>query len=82
MPNRPFSGLRQMGLLLAIPAMMVIAPLIGLFGGQWLDRRLHCSPWGAMAGLILGFVAAVREIMVMLRKSREGAGRGPGDPPK
>ena len=82
MPNSPFSSLRQLGLLLAIPAMMVIAPLIGLFAGQWVDRRFHCSPWGSLVGLILGFVAAVREILLMIRKSREGVGRGPGEPPE
>ena len=68
MTDRRFLNIRQLGLLAAIPALMVIAPLIGFFGGQFLDQKLHSDPWGQILGLILGFAAAVREIRGILRK--------------
>jgi F0F1-type ATP synthase assembly protein I len=71
MTDRRFLNIRQLGLLAAIPALMVIAPLIGLFGGQFVDRKLHTAPWGLIVGLILGFAAAVREIRGILRKVKE-----------
>lgn len=71
MSDRRFLNLRQLGLLAAIPALMVIAPLIGLFGGQWVDRKFNSGPWGLIVGLVMGFAAAVREIRGILRKVNE-----------
>ena len=83
MPDRRFTALRQIGLLSAIPMLMVVAPLLGLWGGQWVERRLHVSPWGSAVGVGLGFFAAVREIRNILRKvkseledPRNGSGHG------
>ena len=60
--NEPrYKGLRTAGLLLAIPTLLIVAPLVGFFLGNWLDRRFHTTPWLMIAGLVLGFVAAGRE---------------------
>ncbi|MBI5838245.1 MAG: AtpZ/AtpI family protein [Candidatus Eisenbacteria bacterium] len=71
MPDRRYSQLRQLGLLASIPALMVIAPLLGLFAGQWVEERFHLQPWGTIVGLALGFGAAVREIAGILRKVKD-----------
>jgi F0F1-type ATP synthase assembly protein I len=71
--------MRQMGLLASIPALMVIAPLIGLFAGQWVDRKFHVDPFGTLVGLGLGFGAAVREIAIILRKVKAESDRPDGD---
>ncbi len=71
MANRRFSSLRQLGLLTSIPALLVVAPLIGLGLGTLVDRKFHVAPWGTIVGLILGFVAAVREIRAILRRVRD-----------
>jgi F0F1-type ATP synthase assembly protein I len=63
--------MRQLGLLASIPALMVVAPLLGLFAGQWVDRKFHLDPWGVIVGLLLGFGAAVREIAGILRRVKE-----------
>jgi len=70
--------MRQLGLLASIPALMVVAPLIGLFAGQWVDRRFHLDPWGAIVGLALGFGAAVREIAGILRRVKDESDRPEG----
>ena len=53
-----YRGLRSAGLLLAIPTLLIVAPLVGFFLGNWLDKRFHTYPWLMLAGLLLGFVAA------------------------
>jgi F0F1-type ATP synthase assembly protein I len=55
------SALRSGGLLLSIPTLLIISPLVGFFLGSALDRWLKTSPWIAVIGLVLGFVAAGRE---------------------
>ena len=35
-----YSGLRSASMLLAIPALLIISPLVGAWIGSWLDRRL------------------------------------------
>jgi ATP synthase protein I len=63
-----FSRLRSAGVLLAIPALLIVSPLVGFFLGNWLDRRLNSSPWFGILGLILGFVAAGRETYAIYRR--------------
>ena len=80
MPRRQFSSLRQLGILIAIPALMVVAPLVGLFLGQYADRKLKIGPWGTLAGLVLGFGAAIREIRVLIRKAQQPVEKDPDEP--
>ena len=38
----------------------LVAPLlVGLFGGQWLDRRFGTPPWLLIAGVLVGAAAGV-----------------------
>ena len=62
------SGLRSAGMLLAIPSLLIVAPLMGFFLGRWLDRRFATDPWFMIAGVILGFVAAGRETFLIIRR--------------
>ena len=73
MPGSPgqdprYEGLRTAGLLLAIPTLLIVAPLVGFFLGTLLDRRLKTSPWFTIIGLILGFFAAARETYRIYRR--------------
>lgn len=61
-------GLRSAGLLLAIPTLLIASPLVGLFLGRAVDRWLGITPWGTALGVLLGFVAAGREIYLIVRK--------------
>lgn len=45
-----YSGLRTSGVLLSIPTLLIVAPLVGFFGGFWLDRWLRTSPGSASWG--------------------------------
>ena len=55
-------------MLLAIPSLLVVAPLVGFFLGKAADRWLKTTPWLTFVGLVLGFVAAGREIYFIIRR--------------
>lgn len=60
---------RQIGLLSMIPFLLAVAPLIGWFMGRWLDGRLGTNPVLTVVLLLLGFVAGVRETIILVRRA-------------
>lgn len=58
----------QIALLGAVPAIMVAAPAVGYFLGWWLDERFDTDPALKITGVILGFVAAGREIYRLVKR--------------
>jgi len=60
----------QMGLLTAVPAILMVAPLVGYFAGSWADRRFGTEPFLLILGLVLGFSAAGREIYRLVKKAQ------------
>ena len=65
------SAQRGAAMLVAIPSLLIISPLVGFFLGDLGDKRFHTSPWLAIAGLILGFVAGAREVWSIYRRYLE-----------
>ena len=59
---------RQLSLLGIIPAILAIGPLLGFFGGKWLDGLLGTEPYLMYLFLVLGFVAAGREIYNVVKR--------------
>jgi F0F1-type ATP synthase assembly protein I len=39
---------------------LVLSVLLGLFGGQFLDRRFHTTPWLTLVGVAYGVAAGIR----------------------
>ena len=68
--NRGGKGkdLRQLALLSVIPALMVVAPLVGFFIGNWADGKFGTEPFLAILGLILGFASAGKEIYKVIKR--------------
>jgi F0F1-type ATP synthase assembly protein I len=64
----PYRGLRTAGLLLAIPTLLIVSPLVGLFLGMAVDRWLQTGRVFTAVGLVLGFVAAGRETYKIYRR--------------
>ena len=74
MPSAEKAGrsLRPVGLLTAIPFILLVGPLIGYFVGEWLDRQWGTQPYLMTLLVVLGFVAAGREVWGLIKRaSRE-----------
>ncbi|MCP4684019.1 MAG: AtpZ/AtpI family protein [bacterium] len=55
---------------LAVPGILLAAPTIGFFIGDWADGKLGTEPYLMIVGLVLGFVAGAREIINLLKKAQ------------
>jgi len=55
-------------MLLAIPSLLLVSPLVGYFLGKLVDRWLGTTSAWSIVGLVLGFVAAGREIYLIIRR--------------
>ena len=53
---------RGLAMLSQLSLQLLIPILIGVFGGLFLDERLHCSPWITVAGCVIGIAAAFRNL--------------------
>lgn len=62
---------RQAGILTGVPAVLVAGPLVGVLLGKFLDAHFKTSPWLLLVCLVIGFIAAGREVVRMLRLSNE-----------
>lgn len=72
MPKSPkYEALRSASLLLAVPTILIAAPLVGMFLGRFADQKLDTTPWLTIAGIVLGFVAAARQIADIIRRVRK-----------
>lgn len=69
-----YNWARQMGLLTTIPFLMAGPPIVGLLIGRYLDKRFDAYPVLTIIFLLLGFVAAVREVALVMKKAN-----APGD---
>lgn len=67
-PKPEDNGLRSASLLLAIPTLLLVAPLVGFFMGRYADERFKTTPWLTFFGLVLGFIAAGRETYFIIRR--------------
>ena len=72
MAQRPIvSGLKQGGLLTAIPFVLLTGPVIGYYVGAALDHRWAWAPWGMGGGIVLGLLASARVTMQLIRQAAE-----------
>lgn len=61
--------MRPIGLLTAIPFILLFGPLIGYFVGDWLDKKFDTGPWLMTIFIVLGFVAAGREVWALIKRA-------------
>lgn len=59
--------LKQLGVLTTIPILLLAGPAVGYFIGAWIDRKFQCYPWVTIIFVFLGFTAAGREIVRLLK---------------
>jgi len=47
--------------------------LVGLFGGRWLERKLHTGHWLTFVGLGFGIAAGIRTLLRALERANKDA---------
>lgn len=62
------SEVRQVGLAFAIPGMLLAGPIVGYGLGWLVDVYLGAPEWVRPLGVLLGFIAGVRETVIALKK--------------
>ena len=63
---------RDIGTYTIIPMMMVAGPLVGYLLGKGWENFFGGEPWPAVVGMLVGTVAAFRQVFLMLaRKDRQ-----------
>lgn len=63
--------MRQVGLLTAIPFVLLVGPALGYYLGTALDRRWPYAPWGMGVGIVFGLVASARVTTQMIREAQQ-----------
>ena len=62
------SQVKQIAALTAVPIILLVGPVSGYFVGDWFDKKFRLFPWCTIGFLVLGFVAAGREIFRLLKQ--------------
>ena len=70
---RAFLWLRISGLLTIIPIILAAAPLAGYLAGDWLVTKLRFPRYATIVCVIIGFIAAVRETVKIIRMALKAA---------
>jgi F0F1-type ATP synthase assembly protein I len=69
-PQDRYRQARIAGIALVMPFLMLAGPLVGLFGGRWLDSLFGTKPWIEMIGLVLGLIAGGQQVHLMYLRLR------------
>jgi ATP synthase protein I len=62
MPLLPPDQVRMLGALSTVGLSFVLALVIGVGGGVWLDRTAGTSPWGFLGGFVIGVAAGILNV--------------------
>lgn len=76
-PRGP-SGL-SLGRVAGLGTELLLAVLLGLLGGRWLDSKLGTAPWLLLAGAALGGLSAFWNLYRQVAASDASAGQGKRD---
>jgi F0F1-type ATP synthase assembly protein I len=66
---RPEGYWRTVGELGTLGLSFVMAIVLGTAVGWWVDRRFHSDPWGILVGFVLGFAAAILNVVRITRRA-------------
>jgi len=66
----PPSWVQQVGLLTAIPTVLLVGPVVGYYLGTAIDGRWSCAPWGVAIGIVLGLLASAKVTIQLIRQAK------------
>ena len=70
------SAWKALGELSAVGLTLVVATVLGLAGGYYLDGRLGTSPWLTLIGLLLGIVAGFVNLFRSVKRAERNLDDG------
>jgi ATP synthase protein I len=76
-PSGEQNAWRALGELSAVGLALVLATVIGLAGGYYLDRWLGTSPWLTLIGLLFGIAAGFVNLFRSVRRAGKRIDDGP-----
>ena len=56
--RRSLTGTQLAGRWISIGIQLVVSIVLGLLGGQWLDKKFDTDPWFTLIGILVGAAAA------------------------
>jgi F0F1-type ATP synthase assembly protein I len=62
-----YKGIKTVGFVSFIPFMLAAGPLSGYFVGDFLQKKFNLSHWTVLFGIVFGFLAAIMEIVKILK---------------
>ncbi len=71
---KTFRWIRLGGLLTLIPVVLAAGPLTGYLAGEWLALKFGFGRYTALVCVIIGFAAAIREIVKIIKVALKIAG--------
>ena len=72
---RPSGYWRTVGELGTLGLSFVLALVLGTAAGIWVDRTFGSNPWGTLVGFVLGFAAAVLNVVRITRRAFDSDSR-------
>jgi ATP synthase protein I len=60
--------MKRFGIYLTIPFILAVPPILGWFIGSWLDAKLGTKPIFMFLLIVLGFIAAFRELYRIIKR--------------
>jgi ATP synthase protein I len=63
--------IRNLGYLSTVGMTMAICIFLGAFIGHYLDKKLNTDPWLLLVFIVFGIIAAYKNLITMVRKSRK-----------
>ena len=63
--------MRQIGMLTALPFIMLGGPLVGFFIGRWLDGKLGTAPYLMIALVIIGLISSAKESYKLIKQASD-----------
>jgi len=51
-----------------IPSLMIAGPVVGYLLGRAVEKYIGGAPWGTVTGMLVGVVAAFRQVFLLLNR--------------
>lgn len=69
--DKDYSYIRVAALYTTIPIILAVGPVIGYFIGNFLDKKLHTTPYLMILFIVFGFIASGKEVYNLAKRATQ-----------